>query len=66
MAASHDGLDVDAPAGQLGGQAGILSVAADGQAELVLLHDHGGGLAVVAVSFRYTPVTRAGLMALEM
>ena len=35
------GLDVDAPAGQAGGEAGVLAVAADRQRELVVGHDHG-------------------------
>ena len=35
------GLDVDPPAGQAGGEAGVLAVAADRQRELVVGDDHG-------------------------
>ncbi len=38
----RQGLDVDAPAGQLGSQAGILSITADGKTELILANHHGG------------------------
>src|SRR5215216_4222832 len=42
------GADVDAPAGQAGGQPGVLALAADRQRELVVGHDHGR-LAVLVV-----------------
>src|SRR6201999_2226331 len=41
-------LDVDAPAGEAGGEAGVLAIAADRQRELVVGHDHGR-LALVVV-----------------
>ena len=48
-------LDIDAPAGQLGSQAGILPIAADGQAELIFPDHHGGG----AVAFHFGQVDAA-------
>ena len=41
------GADVDAPAGQAGGEPGVLALAADRQRELVVGHDHRRLLAVV-------------------
>ena len=41
------GTDVDAHAGEARGEAGVLALAADRQAELVVGHDHVGGGAVV-------------------
>ncbi len=37
-------LDVNAPAGELGGEAGVLPLLADGEAQLLVGHDHHGGL----------------------
>ncbi len=37
------GADVDAPAGQPGGEAGVLALLADRQRQLVVGHDHPGG-----------------------
>ncbi len=39
--------DVNAPAGQAGGETGVLSFASDRQRELVVGHDHGGLLGLV-------------------
>src|SRR6476659_10590017 len=36
------GYDVDAPAGQPVGEAGVLPLLADGQGQLAVRHDHGG------------------------
>ncbi len=44
-------LDIDAPAGQLGGQPGVLPLAADGQRELVVRHDNDCRLPFVRVIF---------------
>src|SRR5688572_10560490 len=41
------GPDVDAPAGETGGEPGVLALAADRQRELVVGHDHRGLLAIV-------------------
>ena len=38
------GLDVDAPAGQAGGQTGVLALAADGKRQLVVGHEGTDGL----------------------
>ena len=38
-------LDVDTPTGELGSQAGILTVTADGQAELIFRNNDSGGFA---------------------
>ena len=38
------GLDVDFIAGELGGQAGVLPLLADGQGELVIRHGHPAAL----------------------
>ena len=54
-------LDVDAPAGQLGGEAGVLALAADRQRELVVGHDDGRLLVSSSTS---TSRTRAGESAL--
>ena len=57
-------LDVDLPAGQLGGEAGVLAFLADGQRQLVVRHDDARGL------LRFGDVNaddpRAGLSALAM
>ena len=40
-------LDVDFPAGELGGQAGVLPLVADGQGKLVVRHSHPAGAGAV-------------------
>jgi len=54
-------LDVDAPAGELGGQAGVLPLLADGQRQLAVGNDDG---AVLSSWLTLTPDTWAGLRAL--
>ena len=45
-------LDVDAPAGELGGQPGVLTLAADGQRKLIVGHDDDGRLAFFRMLFQ--------------
>ena len=55
------GLDVDVPAGQARGEAGVLALLADGQRQLVVGH-HDGGVVVVLVDDEFA--TFAGESAL--
>ena len=55
------GLDVDVPAGQAGGEAGVLALLADGERKLVVGHDNAG---VGLLSSMRTRVTLAGDRAL--
>ena len=51
-------LDVDAHAGQLGGQPRVLALLADGQRELVVGHDHQRGRLALALGPRRSSPTR--------
>ncbi len=59
-----DGLDVDLEAGQLGGQAGVLALLADGQGQLIVGHHHTAALAVAGSSS--TLITSEGARAAAM